>query len=142
LALDQPVIQELLRKLDEFVGHLRSVVKLPYSDYAADENLQAATERRLQLTIQACIDIAEQVVALRGLRLPESAADSFAVLREAGYLAADQAETMKKLVGLRNILVHDYLSLDTGRVYEELHRHLRSLEEFAHFCALLPEVSL
>ena len=38
---------------------------------------------------------------------------------------------MKKVAGFRNILVHDYLSIDVGKVAEVLHCGLDDFDDFS-----------
>jgi uncharacterized protein YutE (UPF0331/DUF86 family) len=51
---------------------------------------------------------------------------------ELGVLPPDFARHLAPLAGLRNILVHEYLSVDWDQVYRNLH-HLEDLERFASF---------
>ncbi len=50
--------------------------------------------------------------------------------REEGIISLDLAETMQKIAGFRNILVHDYLEIDQQIVYATLNK-LQDFREFA-----------
>ncbi len=43
----------------------------------------------------------------------------------------DLAERLKRWMGFRNILVHFYLAIDHGRVYDAMQEDLGDLEAFA-----------
>jgi len=52
-------------------------------------------------------------------------------LLEKGVISAETAESMVKLAGLRNLIVHRYWVINDLRIYEEAMRGgIRVLEEF------------
>jgi uncharacterized protein YutE (UPF0331/DUF86 family) len=55
------------------------------------------------------------LVQVHSLGLPQESRDAFTLLVEAGYLDAELGERLKKMVGFRNVAVHEYqrLNLDT-----------------------------
>ena len=62
--------------------------------------------------------------------MPETGAATFEVLGEAGLLPRDLAESLAKMVGFRNILVHDYAKLDPAIVLRVLATDLKDVERF------------
>jgi uncharacterized protein YutE (UPF0331/DUF86 family) len=76
------------------------------------------------------MDIADHIVADRRLPVPESAAATFAVLAEAGVLKPELGRTLGRMVGFRNILVHDYARLDTATPLRVLNVDLADVERF------------
>ncbi|WP_269800796.1 type VII toxin-antitoxin system HepT family RNase toxin [Colwellia sp. 12G3] len=46
------------------------------------------------------------------LGLPQSSIDSFQLLCSAGFITVSVATNLKKMIGLRNIAVHDYKELN------------------------------
>lgn len=97
----------------------------------ADENLQAIVERRLQLSIQACMDIASYLIAQLGLQSPEEPENVFVVLGRERILSFALAGRMVAMVRFRNILVHDYLDIDSEIVYTHLVDEINDFEQFA-----------
>ncbi len=85
-----------------------------------DEATQDRAERNIELAAQACADIALHIVAAVGSSAPETYADAMLGLVPAGVVPAALAERMAALARLRNILVHDYLDVDHGRLFDEL----------------------
>ncbi len=68
----------------------------------------------LQRACEATIDLAMHVIAVRKLGVPNDAKDAFTMLQREGLLSADLAARMGRMVGFRNIAVHDYTALDLG----------------------------
>jgi len=78
--------------------------------------LYRATERSLQLLVEACIGIAKQTLKGRGVQVPSDARQVFAKL---GALGLDlTGADWNRIIGLRNVLVHDYLNLSPERITE------------------------
>ena len=129
--MDITVITMRLTKLDSYVRHLRALQTAELDEYLRDENIQAIVERRLQLSIQACMDIASYLIAQLGLGVPDEPENVFAVLGSEHLLSRDLAVRMVGMVRFRNILVHDYLEIDSELVYEHLAEELHDFEQFA-----------
>jgi len=66
------------------------------------------------------MDIADHVVADQRLRVPDTGAATFEVLGEVEVLPHDLAAALARMVGFRNILVHDYARLDPAIVIRVL----------------------
>lgn len=51
-----------MRKLDSYLRTLRQMQAVPLDEYLDDDNIQTIVERKLQLAIQACMDIASYLI--------------------------------------------------------------------------------
>lgn len=135
--VDREKVEQRLMKLEQAIRKLSEIAQLSWEEYRNSEALQDRAERNLQVAAQACIDISNHLIADKGFRTPQGYADSFAVLLEEGLLPAKLTEKMKMVAGFRNILVHDYLEIDTKIVYDSL-KNLNDFREFAkHIYKLL-----
>lgn len=106
--------------------------KIPEAKLITDENLYASAERHLEVAIQACLDIANHIVAALGLERPKKAAgEAFLSLAKENILNQNLAQIMKKVVGYRNILVHEYLEIERHQTYLNIQEGLKDLVEFA-----------
>jgi uncharacterized protein YutE (UPF0331/DUF86 family) len=72
-----------------------------------------AAERALQVLIEACIGAAKFWLKAEDLSLPLDAYESFAKLAELQKISLDELKLWRKIVGMSNALVHDYLTIDT-----------------------------
>lgn len=106
--------------------------KIPEHKLITDENLYASAERHLEIAIQACLDIANHIVAALGLERPKKeAGEAFLVLAKEKIIKQDLAKIMKKVVGYRNILVHEYLEIERHQTYLNIQEGLKDLVRFA-----------
>lgn len=89
-----------------------------------------ATERNLQLLVEACIGIAKQTLKSLGKNVPAEARQVFEKLRAEGQ---DTSRIpWNKVVGMRNALVHDYLNIERERIIDIIRQnHHQSLIRFA-----------
>jgi uncharacterized protein YutE (UPF0331/DUF86 family) len=88
----------------------------------------------LQRACEAAIDLAMHVVRVRRLGVPQETRESFEMLRDARLLDDTLADRMKRMVGFRNVAVHDYRKLDLDVVERIVTEHL---EEFLAFSSAL-----
>lgn len=129
--MDTDPILARLQKLDDYLTKLRARADLSEVEYLVDSDQQDIVERNLQLAIQICIDVAGYIIAYKGLRSPDKLENVFEVLGEAGIISPSLASRMVGMVRFRNILVHNYLDIDSTIVYEHLTHQLDDFEAFA-----------
>jgi uncharacterized protein YutE (UPF0331/DUF86 family) len=113
------------------VGLLRILRGRPQEDFIKDPFMIGNVERYLQLAIQVVLDICNHIVADDRLGLVEEYRDAVRLLGQDGYLDPDLTERLISMAGLRNILVHDYLDIDRGRLHTLLQNCLEDFEQFA-----------
>ena len=122
------IVRENLEKLER-------IPQSSWQEFDADfRNLDSALHR-LQTTIQALIDIACYVVALRGLGVPRTSIDALEKLEGAALLPPGAAQRFAPIVGFRNRIVHLYDRIDPQIVYAILTRNRGDLVELARLLA-------
>jgi uncharacterized protein YutE (UPF0331/DUF86 family)/predicted nucleotidyltransferase len=141
---DGKMEQQHLDKLDtppEMIQHLEEMSEAlaDWERYQAGISLDQMRTHRdtrnmvlhaMLLSIQASIDIANYLIAHRGLRTPATYREAFEILIEAALLPSELGEELADLAGFRNVLVHLYWRLDLQRVYEILQQGLAPLRRF------------
>lgn len=84
----------------------------------------------LQRAIQAAIDLAHVVIAKYGLGLPSDYGQSFDILTRYRVIDQEVAEILKKMVGFRNISVHEYQQINGEIVKSIIKHHLDDFEVY------------
>ena len=84
----------------------------------------------LQRAVQATIDLAARIVATEGLGIPQDLKETFKLLSNKSIVSSELAGRMEKMVGFRNIAVHEYQSIDVTVLKSILTKHLKDLEDF------------
>lgn len=85
----------------------------------------------LQRACETAIDLAMHLVRKHRLGVPQESRDAFDLLSAAGKLDAALAADLKRMVGFRNIAVHNYTRLDLAIVQAIVERRLDDLLRFA-----------
>lgn len=71
-----------------------------------------ATERVLQIFTELCIGLAKHwLKSIQGVSASE-AYQTFSLLKEQGCITSEDLKLWKRIIGMRNGLVHDYLNID------------------------------
>jgi len=84
----------------------------------------------LQRAIQAAIDLAHVVIAKYGLGLPSDYGQSFDLLAKHHIVDLEIANSLKKMVGFRNISVHEYQEINGEIVKSIIKHHLDDFEVY------------
>lgn len=79
--------------------------------FDTDYTRQDAAVLNIQRACEAALDMGQHLVRREKLGLPQSSRDVFDLLARAGWIEAKLANSLQKMVGFRNLAVHDYQSL-------------------------------
>lgn len=120
MPIDPIVLRRRLRVLERCIRVLRQLRALGRQAFVDDEAVQDRAARNAQLAAQACADIALHIVAAAGHPTPETYAAGLTAVATLGVVPANLAERLAGAVRLRNLLVHEYLEVDHGRLFDEL----------------------
>ncbi|MGE0468056.1 MAG: DUF86 domain-containing protein [Nitrospira sp.] len=103
-------IERCLHRIEEeYAGNDQNLVE--------NQTKQDAIVLNLQRACETTIDLAMYVVSQQKLGVPQDSRDAFTLLQTAGILSEDLAARMQRMVGFRNVAVHEYarLNLDVVR---------------------------
>ncbi len=95
--------------------------------FAEDPTRQDAAVLNIQRACEAALDMGQHLIRREGLGLPQSARDVFTLLARGGWIDASLEEPLRRMVGFRNIAVHDYQRLQLPIVIAVISRHLEEL---------------
>ena len=113
----------LQRILEEYAGDKQNLV--------ANQTKQDAIVLNLQRACEASIDLAMYVISQRRLGVPQDSRDAFTLLQIAGILSADLATRMQRMVGFRNVAVHEYTRLNFDVVHAIITKQLDDFRTFS-----------
>ena len=131
------LIEECLKRLETIISENPTFTK--YRNSWKDKD---ATERNLQKTIEAIIDIGKMVIADWKLREPGNNREVFLILEENGLFPSEYIPLMDKMIGMRNIIVHGYNRIDDSIVYGVLKKNLDDIKKLnEHFKRVIVEIS-
>lgn len=112
--MDEALVEKLLAHIETCVRELREVARP--ERIATDVRERRFVEHTLQLAIQAALDVASHIVSDRRLGEPATNRELFDMLASDGWLSADLTASLRRMAGMRNILVHGYTKVDPDQV--------------------------
>ncbi|ADU65160.1 protein of unknown function DUF86 [Desulfurispirillum indicum S5] len=102
-------IERCIRKVEEYSSRETGL------HFEADHLKQDAIAFNLVRAAEQCIDLANHVVRRRKLGIPKESRDAFRLLASGGIIPAESADKLVKMVGFRNVLVHEYQQVPGAR---------------------------
>jgi uncharacterized protein YutE (UPF0331/DUF86 family) len=122
----------ILGKISNIQNCLKSIEKITKLDAHAlnDQFKQDVFVLNLERATQACIDLANLVIADRAWELPRSYHHSFEILSREEFLSPELAKKMVAMAGFRNIAVHDYTKINVEILKSILTKNLKDIEDF------------
>lgn len=97
--------------IERCVARAREEYEADPSTFATNFTRQDAAILNLQRACEAAIDMGQRIIRQEGLGLTRSARDVFDLLAAAAWIGDSLANTLKMMVGFRNIAVHQYQEL-------------------------------
>ncbi|GIX47740.1 MAG: hypothetical protein KatS3mg131_1951 [Candidatus Tectimicrobiota bacterium] len=137
-TVNKPLVRRKLGLIAEELGRLLSFRDVSLEELLGDFIRQAAVERILERIINRAIDINEHLIAElatgeedRITRLTYR--DTFLMLADLGVYPRAFGESVARSVGLRNVLVHEYNTVDPAQVHSSIRSCLRDYERYIRY---------
>jgi len=125
-------IERRLDELNERLARLEPLREKKQTAFDEDPYLRDIVERNLEVAAQCCIDICNRIIVLEEAPKPQDYYEAIRRQGELGVLPPEFARSLAPLAGFRNVLAHQYLSVDWDKVYTHLHR-IDELDRFAQY---------
>ena len=113
-------LRSRLKELEDALGELESFRRQTFAELEGRRRERWALRYGMLAAIQIVIDVACAVVSHENLGHPKSYAECLRILGREGRLDEALAGRLACAVGLRNVLIHDYLDVNDRLVFEAL----------------------
>ena len=133
MAADDVLINKAAT-IERCVARAREEYERGPDSFATDHTRQDAAILNIQRACEAALDMGQHLIRRDRLGVPQSARDVFALLARAGRIEHVLAEGLQRMVGFRNIAVHDYQSLQLPITVAIIEKHL---DEFLQYSKAL-----
>lgn len=121
------VFERRTRRFEETLDILEGIADTPWERFSADPEKYGSAERFLQIAVEILDDLGAHIVAQRGAGPVDSYRDIPERLVVLGSIDEEQAELWRRMIGFRNVIVHDYLDVDRAIVFDVLQHRLDDL---------------
>ena len=102
--------------------------------FANNFTRQDAAVLNIQRACEATLDMGQHLIRRDNLGVPQGARDVFNLLTQGGWITGDLADSLKRMVGFRNIAVHEYQTLQLPIIINIITQHLN---DFLHYSQCL-----
>lgn len=114
------VVNRKLQKLTSYLAELEMMEGIALEDYLKDFRHRRTVERLIQLIVDVAVDINTHAVVDAGNPPPADAFGSFLEAAKIGLFSREFAQKLAPSTGERNIIVHDYESIDDKIVFDSI----------------------
>jgi uncharacterized protein YutE (UPF0331/DUF86 family) len=129
MSMDDVLINKAAT-IERCVARAREEYAADPEGFAHNFTRQDAAILNIQRACEAALDMGLHIIRRERLGVPQSARDTFTLLSQAGWLDEAVAEPMKRMVGFRNIAVHQYQALQLPITERILSHHLGDFLNF------------
>ncbi len=133
-AQPDDVLLNKIATIERCIGRAREEYHKDPATFTSDFTRQDAAILNIQRACEAALDMGQHLIRKHKLGIPQSSRDVFTLLATAGFIPAALAEQLKKMVGFRNIAVHEYQRLQVAIAEEVI---LKRLDDFKTLSQLL-----
>ena len=99
--------------------------------FATNFTRQDAAILNIQRACEAALAMGQHLIRRDRLGVPQSARDVFTLLAQAGRIEQPLAEARQRMVGFRNIAVHDYQTLQLPITVAIIEKHLDEFLDYS-----------
>jgi uncharacterized protein YutE (UPF0331/DUF86 family)/predicted nucleotidyltransferase len=128
-VIDDIIINKIAT-IERCTARAREEYRKDPASFGADHTRQDAAVLNIQRACEAAQDLGQHLIRRERLGTPQSARDVFTLLATAGWVDSALADTMKRMVGYRNIAVHDYQTLQLPITVAIIEHHLDDFVAF------------
>lgn len=130
--VDERVVATKLEQIEQCHGESQAKRRsLSRETFLSNTTEQRAVERMFENAIQACADLAQHVATESFDYDGGGSKGAIEVLQQQGVIEAETAQTLVAAVGFRNVLAHEYGTIDYREVFEMLQAELSVYDSFS-----------
>jgi len=120
-----------ITSLQRCVARAREAHAEAGANFRTSYNLQDAAILNIVRACDTAIDLANMVIRSRKLGVPNESRDAFTTLAREEIITPALSDALKRMVGFRNLAVHQYRELDLAIVDAVIRNSLDDLLSFA-----------
>lgn len=124
---DEDVLAQKITSLQRCVARARDTHAAAGQRFREDFNLQDAAILNVIRACETALDLANMAIRRQHLGIPAESRESFQLLARENVIDHELADALVRMVGFRNLAVHQYTALDLDIVEAVIERELGEL---------------
>jgi len=123
-------IKTLEKDLLDTISELKSVTAIEEEIFVERKKDIFSLRYLLIEAVEAMANICNHILTRVTGQVPKGYPDCFEKLADAGAITYQSAVKLKKIAGLRNIIIHKYWRIDDHKVFKSTKENIGDFEEF------------
>ena len=132
MELDKELIQLRIDVIERNLQEINSIKEEGYEKFSESFRDELAAKHALLESIEACVDIANHIIAVKGFRRPTDYKDVFKILQENKIISKELYMKLEEMAKFRNLLVHRYAEIETQKIFKIIKDDVRDVKEFVN----------
>ncbi len=120
MAINSDFLKEKFAYSKKYIERLRSIIVISEKIFLDDFSLQLESERIFEVLSQLMLDICTHIIAHSSETPPSTYSDCMRKLVDVGVINEEESINFIKIVKMRNLLIHQYGTIDQGMLFTAL----------------------
>jgi uncharacterized protein YutE (UPF0331/DUF86 family) len=103
-----------IQSIHRCIKRAKEEYQLAGDNFSHDFSRQDAAILNITRACEQAIDLANVVIKIRKLGIPNESRESFALLAKAALISESLSENLQRMVGFRNIVIHQYQNIEVS----------------------------
>lgn len=130
MVIDNIKIKSKFNKAKDYISLVKRILGTPFDDFLENFENQVLAERSFEVLTQIMLDICTHIIAVSEVSAPSSYSDCMIKLGSLKILDDKDSLNYSQLIKMRNIIVHQYDTLNYSMLYEGLSELLKGFNSF------------
>ena len=131
MTFSSAFVYQKIKTMKEYIGETEDLLRRTSDkEFFSDFGKLHIAERLVQLIVDGMIDINQHFIRELNLDISEDLQGTFAIMGQNNILPKEFAEKIAPVVGVRNILVHQYEKLDKEMFIKNLRKHFPDFQKY------------
>lgn len=118
------ITKDKIELVEKFLEELEPNIPETLEGYEENFKAKAICERYFEKVVEALTDIAFLIIKDKNLKIPKEDGQAFLILAENNILDRELAKKLKDAKGMRNVLAHEYGSINDELVFNSIKEEL------------------
>ncbi|MEK9185218.1 MAG: DUF86 domain-containing protein [Patescibacteria group bacterium] len=138
MTINKELIIQKISQAEENLSKAREILAQSDGEILKNDINLSALERYFQLTVDAILGANNHIIKETDLRLADDLQSTFYILADGGILPKEFAQKIAPVVGLRNLLIHQYEKVDNKQFLNDFRKHNSDFDDyFKHIVSYL-----
>lgn len=136
MTLSKELVIQKVSQAEEQLAKARGILELSDKEILENDLNLSALERYFQLTVDAILGANNHIIKETDLKLADDLQSTFYILGDGDILPREFAKKIAPVVGLRNLLIHQYEKVDDKKFLEDFRKHNGDFDEYFKYITL------